>query len=663
MVEREQAEPSHLQELLGSIPGVVWQAWGEPDAANQRIDYVSNYVESMLGYSVDEWLKTPNFWLSIVHPDDRERAAAVAAATFESDAVGTNEFRWITKDGRALWVRAHSTTVRDESGTALGMRGVTLDITEAKRFEQRLRVQDDVLRTLSEGISLGQVASTLLESICETLEWDLGAVWRVEPSSRMLHNVAIWQRPGLDAEEFVSGTRAARFERGQGLPGQVWSNPGALWMSDVRREHNFPRATLAAGAGLRAALAFPIVSTNDVLGVVEFFSRDLREPDAELSAITAHIGRQIGQFIERTEAVAALAESETRRAEIIRSALDAVIVMDSAAVISEWNPQAERLFGWSAAEAIGKRLSTLIIPERHRDAHERGLRHFLETGEGPVIGTRIELEGLHRSGREFPLELSVAAAKLAGGSAFSAFVRDISDRRIRERMREDFVAFASHELRSPLTTVRGMSKWLERSAQSNGARFDQDQRDAIETLSEESERMVKIVEIFLDLTRIQSGRFELEFVPTDVVGLVQAETDAVQRRHRGITIDVVCVAPSLVIETDPDRLAQVISNLMENAAKYGGTSPAIQVQTTSSGDQVTIRVSDHGVGIPLEDQPYIFDRFYRGRSAETSGAKGLGIGLFITRQVVEALGGRISFESIPGAGTSFIVTLPARHSE
>jgi PAS domain S-box-containing protein len=130
------AERERLRSIVASVPGVVWEAWGEPDAASQRIDFVSDYVEIMLGYSKGDWLATPNFWLSIVHEDDKERAAREAYAVFASGEGGSSQFRWVARDGRIVWVEARSVTIRDDDGKPLGMRGVTMDITERKQIEE-----------------------------------------------------------------------------------------------------------------------------------------------------------------------------------------------------------------------------------------------------------------------------------------------------------------------------------------------------------------------------------------------------------------------------------------------------------------------------------------------------------------------------------------------
>ncbi|MFL6336197.1 MAG: PAS domain S-box protein [Pyrinomonadaceae bacterium] len=153
-------ERGRLKNLVADVPGVVWEAWGEPDEASQRIDFVSDYVEQMLGYTVGEWLSTPNFWLTIVHPEDHDRAASEARAIFEGREGGTSHFRWVRKDGRAVHVESQSRVILDERGEPAGMRGVTMDITERKAAEERLRLlyareqevnraKDEFLATLS----------------------------------------------------------------------------------------------------------------------------------------------------------------------------------------------------------------------------------------------------------------------------------------------------------------------------------------------------------------------------------------------------------------------------------------------------------------------------------------------------------------------------------
>ncbi|HEY6189500.1 MAG TPA: PAS domain S-box protein [Pyrinomonadaceae bacterium] len=153
----------HLQAMVSSVPGVVWEAWGEPDAAHQRIDFVSDYVETMLGYSVAEWLSTPNFWLSIVHEEDKESAAREAAKTYTSGRRGTNQFRWIAKDGHVVWVEAQSVAIFDESGRPVGMRGVTMDISERRQKEVNERFLAEASTALASSLDYETTLATVAQ--------------------------------------------------------------------------------------------------------------------------------------------------------------------------------------------------------------------------------------------------------------------------------------------------------------------------------------------------------------------------------------------------------------------------------------------------------------------------------------------------------------------
>ncbi len=185
-------------------------------------------------------------------------------------------------------------------------------ISEQRRLEQRLRIKDAVSRILSEASTMNEAAPQIIKAICETAAWDFGTFWGVERNSDVLACVDMWSPPSIDVSVFAAVTREIKFRRGIGLPGRVWASTTPAWISDVLKDSNFPRGPVATHVGFHGAVGFPIKLDQEVLGVLEFFSRETREQDDEFQEMVANIGTQFGQFIERQRAETALRESEAR---------------------------------------------------------------------------------------------------------------------------------------------------------------------------------------------------------------------------------------------------------------------------------------------------------------------------------------------------------------
>ena len=252
--------------------------------------------EKTLGYSKEELLSRP--YVDFVHPEDREATIAEANQLAAGRNTFTFENRYRCKDGSYKCLR-WTGAVRAEEGLIYAS---ARDISPRKREEARLAAQHAVTRVLAEAPTLASATPRILQAVCESLGWEVGAIWRVAAKEKMLRCVEAWQIPSLHVSEFDRVTRTQTFVPGVGLPGRVWAQAEPVCIEDIALDNNFPRQDIAVKEGLHGALGFPILLVDEVLGVLEFFSRQVQRPDARLLEMMGAIGSQIGQFIERRQA-------------------------------------------------------------------------------------------------------------------------------------------------------------------------------------------------------------------------------------------------------------------------------------------------------------------------------------------------------------------------
>jgi two-component system sensor histidine kinase/response regulator len=255
--------------------------------------HVNPAWETTFGYTKEEVLSRP--YLEFVHPDDREATLAEATKIASGRSTLSFENRYRCKDGSYKWL-LWSAVVRAERGL---IYAVAADVTEQKREEARLAAQYAITRVLAEAPALASATPRILQVMCESLNWWVGAIWRVDQEAKLLRCVETWHMPSAPVEEFDQSTHSRTFPPGEGLPGRVWAQAQPVWIEDVTCDANFPRAPIAAKEGLHAAFGFPILLGSEVLGVLEFFSHQIQQPDHRLLEMMGAIGSQIGQFIER----------------------------------------------------------------------------------------------------------------------------------------------------------------------------------------------------------------------------------------------------------------------------------------------------------------------------------------------------------------------------
>jgi PAS domain S-box-containing protein len=334
------------------------------------------------------------------------------------------------------------------------------DVTERKRAERRLVAQYAVTSELAGAASVEEAAPRVLEAICEAVGWEVGGLWKVDRAEGVLRFVGAWGTGDDELADFEILSVQTTFEPGVGFPGRVWQSGQPAWTVNVAEDEGFVRTKAASRAGLHGAFFFPLALGADVLGVAEFFSRESREPDDELLRMMAAMGSQIAQFLERKGGEEALRDSEARKSAVVEAALDCVIGMDNAGRIVEFNPAAEKTFGYRREDVVGRDIAEVIVPPSLRKQHRRGRERYMATGRAKILGQRLELPGMRADGSEFPVELTITEVKTPGAPLFIGYLRDITER----KAAEDGVAFlaeASKVLASSLEysdTLRSVAR-------------------------------------------------------------------------------------------------------------------------------------------------------------------------------------------------------------
>ncbi|AWJ87507.1 hybrid sensor histidine kinase/response regulator (plasmid) [Azospirillum sp. TSH58] len=382
---------------------------------------------------------------------------------------------------------------------------------------------------------------------------------------------------------------------------------------------------------------------------------------AEMEAVGRAI-RNAADLIRRREA--ALAESEARHRAIVQTAVDAMLVIDEAGTIESFNPAAERIFGYEAGDAVGRNIR-ILMPEPYHSAHDGYLQAYRSTGEKKIIGIGREVEGRHKDGSIFPIELAVTEWTAGERRYFTGIVRNITERRRAEDAlraskaeadranvaKSKFLAAASHDLRQPVQAMMLFQSALAERLDGHPA------APLLDSMGLAMDGLRMLLDSLLDVSKLDAGLIVPQLQDLAIGPIIEqlgAEYHP-QAKAKGLRLRV--VPCTLTVRSDPALLMRILRNLVENALRYterGG----LLIGCRRRGDRLRIEVMDSGIGIPSNQHEEIFEEFYQVGNQERDRSKGLGLGLAVVRRLARLLGHTVHLRSRTGAGSAFCVDVP-----
>ncbi|GAA6173316.1 hypothetical protein NBRC116592_29860 [Colwellia sp. KU-HH00111] len=352
-----------------------------------------------------------------------------------------------------------------------------------------------------------------------------------------------------------------------------------------------------------------------------------------------------------------IATQTKRLSAVIDNVVDGIITIDAIGTIESFNRTAETIFGYKENDVIGKNVK-MLMPDPYHSEHDGYLANHINTGEKKIIGIGREVLGKRKNSSVFPMDLAVSEISLDNAKRFVGIVRDITERKRIEQMQKEFISTVSHELRTPLTSISGSLGLVLGGVTGE---LPEKAKELLIIANNNSERLIHLINDILDIEKMSAGKMQFDFTVVDIVPVISQAIDANrgygEKLNVEFTFNSVTSSP-LMVRIDEKRIEQVMSNLLSNAAKYSPTGKQVIITLIALEDEVQISVQDQGKGIPEEFRDQIFDKFSQADSSDTRQKGGTGLGLNITKAIIEQHQGQIDFNCEPSQGTTFNVRLP-----
>jgi len=636
IAERKQALASlreadaRYRALVEELPLVSYvSSLDNPGLSN----YVSPQLEELLGYTPEEWLATPGHFWDAIHPDDAERVRNEHRIGYANAETFSTQYRLRAKSGRVIWVEDQIRVIHGRDGQPALAQGFLIDITARKNSDLALMESEARFRGL-----VGNIPGAVFRC-------DIDSDWTMEFLSD-----AIEELVGYPSSDFIDN--------------RVRTFASVVHPDDRRRLE--VDVTSSLGGGRPYTTDYRVLHRDGSVRYVIERGQAVTAADGRVrldGAIFDVTDRRLGE-LERLKLAA-----------IVESSDDAITSADLEGIVTSWNKGAEQMFGYTAEEMIGQSGSVLVPEEEAEDSSMR-IASVIELGEG-----RFEVTRRRKDGTLIEIAVTMSAVRNSEGDAVgvAAIAQDITDRRRLEqereeftrelevrnerlleldRLKDEFVALVSHELGTPLTSIRG---YLELVLDGEAGEVTGEQRQFLGVVERNANRLLDLVGDLLFLAQIEAGKLSLEVGAVDLarVAAESVETARPLAEEKEITL-ALATSPLPLLAGDRARLGQLLDNLVSNAVKFTPQGGRVDVRASSSREHAVLEVRDTGMGIPADEQEHVFERFFRTSRATEQAIQGTGLGLAISKAIVHAHGGRITLASDDGEGATFRVTIPIR---
>jgi len=622
--------------LVEQIPAITYidECGSAGDPLSWPTVYISPQVETILGYSPEEWRDDPALWGGLIHPDDVERSREADRRHYETGEPLAIEVRLSAKDGSTRWIRDEAILVRDEEGRPLWSQGILLDITERKLAEQALHEAEERYRSLIETIP----AATYIDTVAAVsqavyMSPQVEDIFGYTPEE-WLRNPELWEL-GVEPDDLPGLTAKIERLNRDGTPYEAeyrFRRPDGriVWVHDqavvIRDEDGTPRFSQGA--------MFDITERREA-------EEHVREAEERFRAIVEHV--PAGIYLD--------APDTSMQTLYVSPQVRAITGIPEDEWLGDADSWVQALHPDDREDVLGRYLAALAAEEPWSDEYR------MRTRDGRTIWVHDETTLIHddegRNAMLLGVMSDITERKLAEHALRESEQREreAAERlRALDDMKNTFLAAVSHELRSPLTAILGLALTLERSEM-----VEADRNDLLERLASNARKLDRLLKDLLDIDRLNRGIVDPQYRATDVGALARRTIESLDAlADRSIMV----FAEPVVIAVDPAKVERIVENLLMNAARHTNADRTIWLRVRPEGDGILIAVEDDGPGVPEELWEAIFEPFRQGPTSSPH-SPGTGIGLSLVGRFAALHGGRAWVEEREGGGASFRVFLPA----